>query len=193
MKNKTTCWNKEWRGILYTLFIALITVGCQQQSQTASNQPTVAESQEGQVKTSGEIHKPGDKVTVGKLNYTVRSVSMKKEISDGNETKVSEGPFLILNVMIENLGQEPQLMDVSLFKIKDGQGREFEPMVDVDQYVNKEKNFFLEDLHPQSSLEGNIIFELPSDASDLKLAVSSGIGFEANQAEIVDLGNPSSK
>lgn len=190
---KKTCWNKEWMGIICTLFIAVITVVCQQESQTVSNQPTVVESEEGKVKTSGVIHKPGDQVTAGKLNYTVRSVSVKKELGDGNETKASEGQFLILNVMIENLGQEPQLMDVSLFKLKDGQGREFEPMVDGDQYVNKEKNFLLEDLQPQSSGEGNIVFDLPADASELKLAVSSGIGFEANQAEIVDLDHLPSK
>ena len=98
--------------------------------------------------------------------------------------------FIVLQLTVANNGPEAQLIDPSLFKLKDGQGNEFDPMVDGDMYVNQSEPFFLQDVYPGTPRAGNIVFEVPADAEQLQLIVQSGIGFEGDQAETITLPLP---
>ncbi|WP_410513175.1 DUF4352 domain-containing protein [Paenibacillus sp. BR2-3] len=191
-------WNntliRRWCLAAFTILVVIYIAGCSNPSaKSTSNEQSGSETGQETPQTSGKEHKLGDTVVVDKLRYKVSSASTQKKIGNDSDNKTTDQQFIVLQVTIANTGTAAQLVDPSLFKLKDGQAREFEPMFDGDMYVNQGNIFFLQDVNPDSPREGNIVFEVPADATQLKLFVQSGIGFEGNHIGTIDLGTIAGK
>jgi|GEM_PF-4150399 len=184
---------KCFLGVFFILFI-ILSAGCSNtSSEQANNEQSTPSTGQEKPQSSGKEHTLGETVVVDKLSYKVSEASIQKKIGNDSNQKTTEQQFIVLHVTIANSGTEAQLIDPSLFKLKDGQKREYEPMVDADVYVNAGNPLFLQDINPDSPREGNIVFEVPLDAAQLKLVVQSGIGFEGNHVETIDLSAIASK
>ncbi|HEY2422207.1 MAG TPA: DUF4352 domain-containing protein [Neobacillus sp.] len=134
----------------------------------------------------------GDLVNTGKLGYKVLHVETTKEIKSDNqfiESAKTEGQFVIIDIEAFNNDKKARMVDSNMFKIKDDQGREFEPTNDstVMMVVEGAMDFFLKDINPGLSKKGKLVFELPQDAASYSLEVSSGFGWSGGKYEQIKL------
>ncbi|WP_368996377.1 DUF4352 domain-containing protein [Caldifermentibacillus hisashii] len=124
--------------------------------------------------------------------YTVSNVETTNELKSDNEyiePATTDGQFVVIDIEAFNNDKETRMVDSSMFKIKDNQGREFEPTTDTDvmMVLGDFADFFLQDINPGISKTGKLVFELPSDANNFSLEVSSGFGFAGGDYETIQL------
>ena len=102
----------------------------------------------------------------------------------------TEDLWLILSTEVTNDTGEMALLSKRLLKVMDAQGREYElagkmvhwPLIWVDVRWMKEESYFLGDVIDNGvTLEGPLIYEVPEDATGLKLVM-------AGTEETIDLG-----
>lgn len=197
---KKPIWKRWWFWVLAVIVIGAIgansgentstetTTAPAQEQQKEQNSGGQQEAKKEEKKEQVKVYKVGDVVPVEKFEYKVNSIKTAKKIGNEFMNKTTNGQFLIINVTIKNNDKEARIIDTSLFKIIDSQGREFEPLADGDVYVNENTSFFLEEVNPNLSRTGNIVFEMPKDAKGLKLEVNSGVGLAAGVTALIDLG-----
>ena len=128
----------------------------------------------------------GEMVEVGNLGYKVLNVKSTNEIKSDNqfiESAKTNGQFVIIEIEAFNNDTEARMVDSNMFKVKDGQGREFDPTNDVDisMLIESSMDFFLQDINPGLSKTGTLVFELPADATSYTLQVSSGFGWAGGE------------
>ncbi|WHY86981.1 DUF4352 domain-containing protein [Neobacillus novalis] len=160
---------------------------------------TTSETKNKQTNETKQSEKPkvkafvvGDIVKTGKLGYKVLNVETTKEIKSDNqfiESVKTEGQFVVIDLEAFNYDKKARMVDSNMFKIKDDQGREFEPTSDsnVMMVVKGAMDFFLQDINPGLSKKGKLVFELPQDAASYSLEVSSGFGWAGGEYEEINL------
>ena len=133
-------------------------------------------------KSEKQVFRIGQDVTVGKVVYRVDS----KEVADtvGNEylNSTAKGKFLVLNVTVTNNGDKAITVTDDFFKLYKGK-TEFKADTTATMYANQAANgdsaaFFLQELNPESTLSGKVIFDVSEDTiSDpsTQLQVQTGI------------------
>lgn len=86
---------------------------------------------------------------------------------------------------VKNNGSDTITIDSSLFSLTDSQGREFSHSNDGQTalIMSGSNNFFLKQVQPGLSATGDIVFEIPTDASGLTLTVKPSI-FSGKKASI---------
>jgi hypothetical protein len=168
-------------------------------SKVVATTKTAAEDKNQTTTEKKESEKPekkafvvGDLVNTGKLGYKVLHVETTKEIKSDNqfiESAKTEGQFVIIDIEAFNNDKKARMVDSNMFKIKDDQGREFEPTNDstVMMVVEGAMDFFLKDINPGLSKKGKLVFELPQDAASYSLEVSSGFGWSGGKYEQIKL------
>lgn len=105
----------------------------------------------------------GSDVDLGNFIFTIISVDDKKG-ADGNKT-------IKLTVSVKNNGKNAESVTSNMFKLIDSDDRTF----DSDTFQSDLTNFTL---NPGLMQKGNIVFEVPEDASDLTAVVSAAPGEE---------------
>lgn len=161
-------------------------------SSAPSKKVTASETKENKKKTESKIYKVGDLVKVGKLAYKVSKVSATSEIKSDNEfikSAKTDGQFIMISIEAFNKDKKARMVDSTMFKIKDDQGREFDPTNDseVMMVADEAMEFFLQDINPGVSKKGLMIFELPKDSAHYSLEVSSGFGWAGGKYEKIKL------
>ncbi|WP_235846919.1 DUF4352 domain-containing protein [Neobacillus soli] len=131
----------------------------------------------------------GDKVSVGKLTYIVKDVFQQKKIDGPFDTLTTDEVFLVMTIHVSNNDKQPRYVDKSMFKLHDSQGRSFGPDTKADSYINNETAFFLKSINPGISTEAKIVFELPHNAKQLKLEVTSGFGLKGKESQLITIGS----
>lgn len=160
-------------------------------STTASSEVN-SEAKNTEQEEEKNFHAIGEKVEVGKLAYIVSNVETTNEIKSDNEyiePATTDGQFVVIDIEAFNNDKKTRMVDSSMFKIKDNQGREFEPTVETEvmMALGDFADFFLQDINPGISKTGKLVFELPSDATSFSLEVSSGFGFAGGDYETIQL------
>jgi hypothetical protein len=133
------------------------------------------------VKTQKKTYGIGDVVKVGKLQYTVHTVSETNTIKSNNEfipSVVTKGKFVLITYTVVNLDKTARTIDSSMFKLK-GNGSEFDPSNggNIDEILG-DKNLFLQDINPQMSRDGELVYEVPTNLVHYSLEVAPGYGFK---------------
>jgi hypothetical protein len=126
----------------------------------------------------------GEKVAADKLVYTINKVETTQKI--GNKT--SEGKFVIVNASVLNNDKEPRMITSTVFEITDEKDRKFRTTDDMNVAFKVGDTIMYKDLNPGLSKTGNIVFEVPADATRLKLKVASGVLLAGGQYQVIDLG-----
>lgn len=138
-----------------------------------------------------EVYNVGQPVQTGDLEYVINSVGEVNEIKSDNqfiESKTTQGKFVVVDYTVKNNDKKARMIDGNLFIVKDADGNEYEPMADADiMMLLGDKNLFLEEVNPNLSRTGTIVFELGSDATGLTLQVSSGIGWSGGEYKSIKL------
>lgn len=160
-------------------------------SESATEQEEEATEEDGEV-GNNEVYGIGDYVEVGKLAYTVHSVETTNILESDNQfidPATTDGQFVIVEIEAFNNDSETRMVDSSMFKLIDDQGREFNTSTDTDvmMVLDESLNLFLQDINPGISKTGKLVFELPNDVTSYELQVSSGFGFAGGEYATIKL------
>lgn len=118
----------------------------------------------------------GEVVTVGDVEYKVNSVTTDSEVGGDYFTQTANGTYLIVNISVTNKGNEQLFVDSSLFNLIYGE-KEYAADSTAGIYANDDASFFLENVNPDLTLTGNVVFDVTDEvisAEDLQLKVQTG-------------------
>ncbi len=133
------------------------------------------DSHTGQAKQEGlgkpeetETHEPeyakiGDLLSVGNFIYQVNSIKFTKSIGSEYSRTTADGIFLIINMTIKNVGNEPHTLDNSFFRLTDEQGVTYETSseAEVELMGSGNETLFLKEFNPNIPKKGSLAFEVP--------------------------------
>lgn len=201
IKVKKPFYKKWWVWVLAIIVIANIASGGEEETSTTDTASdtkatkTTAKPEEKKAEAKKEEpkkeapkqHQVGDVVKVGKLEYTVKGVEETQKISNVLGDKTTSGKFVIVEMAIKNLDKKERMADSNMFKIK-ADGAEYGADAELDMYVNDGGiGFFLETMNPNISKTGKVVFELPAEAKEYNIEVSSGAGWSGGEYEQIKL------
>lgn len=179
---------KKWWFILIAV-IVLISVfsGLGEDDETVSsstdtNEPEAAEEKKDTKKEKKPEFTIGDVVTVENLNYTVNSIEVTQSVGPSIYPTDAKDTFLVVDLTVKNNGNEAIMIDTSNFKLIDGE-KSFDPdsMGSISANQDAEGNstgFFLENLNPDVSLQGTVVFDVTEDQANsatVQLGISKNI------------------
>ncbi|MGQ9684393.1 MAG: DUF4352 domain-containing protein [Anaerolineae bacterium] len=125
--------------------------------------PTTAPTGQAPAAASANHCPVGVRCFRGDTALTVHQVS---KMAEGSAHTPPPGrAYLMLNITIQNIGRDPFFCSPQDFAARDATGAEYVPVTMVGQ----ESPFTADSLWPQDQLRGNLVFEIPADASGLQL------------------------
>lgn len=156
-------------------------VEAEEVEETAKPEETVADPPAEEEKAAGV----GEILEVGGVAFTV--LSRDKATNVGGEWGVnSNGEFLILDVVVENKGNEPITVDSSFFTLL-GNGKSYEADTSAGVYANKDNHFFYDKVNPDIALQGKVVFDVPAELHGQELKLKVQTGFFGTETGEIDL------
>ena len=199
-KAKKPLFKKWWFWLIIVIVIAgAVGGGNKDKTKEADAEKTAkVETKESKTEKSSpkksekQVFRIGQDVTVGKVVYRVDS----KEVADtvGNEylNSTAKGKFLVLNVTVTNNGDKAVTVTDDFFKLYKGK-TEFKADTTATMYANQAANgdsaaFFLQELNPESTLSGKVIFDVSEDTiNDPSTQLQVQTGIWGTQTEKINL------
>src|SRR5215218_3870952 len=132
----------------------------------------------------------GQPVHVGEVTWTVtnvRQVSKIREKGFGQFGETKRGNFVIVDFIFTNNSSEAVTLDSASLSLIDSSGNKSEVDPDYSSYVPTNKDIFLENVNPDVTRPGEVIFTVAPDASGFKLQVGDTNPF-TDKNGYVDLG-----
>jgi len=115
-----------------------------------------------------------EKVIVDNIAYSVEKVRRLTQIGDYIGDSFwgvkADGRFYAVFLNIENIGKESQNIYSNRFRIVDNKGRKYDPDTEAETYY-KQAISFGEQIQPNLPITGAKIFDLPEEATGLKLEI----------------------
>jgi hypothetical protein len=117
----------------------------------------------------------GDPVRDGKFEFTVTKVrkGVKKVGSDFASAK-AQGQFVLVNVTVENIGDEPQSFSSSEQTMYDAEDREFSADDSASIYIEDSNSLYTE-INPGNKVKGVVAFDIPKGAKPTRLELHDSI------------------
>ena len=160
-----------------------------------SGSSTSGTSQSGTNSTQEEakpIAKVGETVQYGDIAFTVTDVTTAASLGNQFTRKDAQGLFYVVSLKIENKAKETNTIDSSIdssmITLTDSQGRTFDRSIDgqtAKGMAQGKVDLFLQQVQPGLNVNGDIVFDIPKDATGLKLLVKGGYFGKGQQ---IDLG-----
>lgn len=130
-----------------------------------------------------------DLVRVGKVEWKILEVEDLGNILESSnmfiDDKKTSGKFILVRFTVKNLDSDMKTM--TDLTVVDNRDREFETFSESSFYIEDEEELFLLDnINPGISKTYTLIYEIPEDANELMLEVTS-LEF-AGDREYIDLG-----
>jgi len=161
--------------ILVLILIGIISSGGNKNSNTTT---TSNGTTKNETKREETVAKLNDTVIDKDLAFTATSVTKSKSLGNSYTKKDAQGTFYVVTLNVKNVGKETATIDSSMMKISDSQGRKFDRSIEgqTAKGLSEGKvDMFLQQVQPGLSVTGDIVFDLPDDATDLKLLVKGGL------------------
>ena len=104
-----------------------------------------------------------------------------KDVVGDNEylRKKASGTFKIVKISLNNNQKDAITVSSGDFKLIDSKSREFSTSTEGETAVGYDKTFFLKKVNPGITEEGYIVFDIPKDATGLKLKAKGGMTGDA--------------
>lgn len=171
-------------GVIILLVIIMSAVGGNKggSTQTATTASTDT------TKSAPVVAKIGEAVTDKDLSFTVSGVKIASSVGNSYTNKTAQGIFTIVTVKIANNTKETKTIDSSAFQIIDSQGRKFDRSIEgqtAQGLSQGQVDLFLQQVQPSLSVTGDVVFDIPKDATGLKLLVKGSMFSSGTE---IDLG-----
>lgn len=128
---------------------------------------STSESKESESKESAETSTEAglnDAVRDGKFEFTVKKVDCgKTRIGPAGFGAKAQGQFCMVNVKVENIGDEAQSMFGDNQLLFDEDGREFSADTEAAMYMDDAQTLW-EEINPGNSINGVVVFDVPKNA-----------------------------
>lgn len=183
---------RNWflRHPILSAILALIIIGMasgsgDKKNSDKSSSPTPSSTTNQEV---AALPKIGEAVQDKDLSFTVKSIDTAATVGNSYTKKAAQGMFNIITLEIKNVGKETVSVDSSQFQLLDAQGNKFDRSVEGQTALGLSKgtvDLFLQQVQPSLSVTGNLVFDIPKDATGLKLVVKGGLFSSGKQ---IDLG-----
>ncbi|MDC3417510.1 DUF4352 domain-containing protein [Aquibacillus salsiterrae] len=204
VKVKKPFYKKWWVWVLAIIIVAAIAGGGgEDTAEPASTEPANTETSSNDTAKEDNKEEPkeepkeeekkafglGQEVAVENLTYIVNGVEEQTEIKrEYMDNITTSGKFLIIDLTIKNNDKEARFIDSEMFRLVDADGTEFSSNTEADMYINNgDLGFFMQEINPKMDMTGKVAFEVPADATDLQLQVSSGFGWSGGKYEVINL------
>ena len=151
------------------VIIILMAVGGGNDSSKPTSSGTNSDVKQAEVTTNFKMNEVAQN---GDLTFTVTKVTETKSLGNSYTKKDAQGVFKVITVKVENKGKETKIIDSSMLKLKDAQDRTFERSVDgqtANGLSQGHVDLFLQQVQPSLSVTGEIVFDIPADATGLVL------------------------
>lgn len=193
MKEKKPIYKRVW-FIVLVVFIVLGVISSlgdsEEKGETnkSENNSASNDNNEGansKEKETSKQYRVGEVVKVGDVDYIVNSVTTSKTVGGQYLSETARGTYLIINLTVTNNGNDSLTVSSSLFKLLNGE-KEYESDSGAGIYANEDAGFFFEDLNPDLSLTGNVVFDVTDEviaSPDLQLQVQTG--FWGTETEVI--------
>lgn len=123
----------------------------------------------------------GDTVESGAFAFTVTNVETGvTEISDdsGMLTETPDGQYVVVDVTVENIGDESGIFDSSSQKLIDADGKEYS--TDTAAEMTGSTDSFVNEINPGNSVDGQLIFDVPEGVEIDTLELQDFISFDSS-------------
>lgn len=169
--------------ILVSIFGGILSGGSDPKSRETS---TANSSDSFEEKDKGITHSINEDVEIGNLKIRVFNVeNLGNSISQSfGEPIKTQGNFIRVDFEVENLGKEGEYMGD--MKIVDSSNREFSESDNKFSILGDDANF-LDKLNPNVKTNYSSVFDVATDAKDLKLKVN-GFGLFNTDYALITLG-----
>ena len=167
-------WFKKKRFIFPIALVLIIGISTasnkgNDNSDSASSNSNSSESQAPETTESAALGL-GDQAVDGKFTFTITGVKCGiKKVGDKYLNKKPQGQFCRVSLTVKNTGDEAQTMFADNQKLFDAQDREFSADTSAMIYDGEKANTWIEDVNPGNTLEGSLLFDLPKDATPVKI------------------------
>ena len=181
----------KWGGIGLVVLIVIAVIagsgksGNNSTSNTDSSTNTGSNNQQAETKTVAKLNEP---VTDSDLVFTATGVETATTLGSQYTKKDAQGMFQIITLKIENKGKETKTVDSSMISLTDSQGRKFDRSIEgqtAKGFSQGKVDLFLQQVQPGLNVTGDIVFDVPKDATGLKLLVK---GSYFGEGQEIDLG-----
>ena len=189
-KAKKPIFKKWWFWLIIVIVIAGAVGGGNKDKtkETDTEKTAKVETKESKTEESApeksekQVFGMGQDVTVGKVVYRVDGKEVADTVGDEYVNSTAKGKFLVLNVTVTNNGDKAITVTDDFFKLYKGK-TEFKADTTATMYANQAANgdsaaFFLQELNPESTLSGKVIFDVSEDTINdplTQLQVQTGI------------------
>jgi hypothetical protein len=109
------------------------------------------------VQPDDQIHRMGERVTVGSLVYNVFEDQWKTQLAQGTDARVPKDRFFLLRLSVVNAGSTDVL--VPGLTLVDDSGQSYQEMSNGDQVP--QWMGYLRRAKPTETLQGNVVFDVP--------------------------------
>ncbi|MCX6782907.1 MAG: DUF4352 domain-containing protein [Candidatus Levybacteria bacterium] len=180
----------KWGGIIFVILIVVgVIAGSGKSNNSSSNTNNAANTASGnnqaETKTVAKLNEP---VTDSDLVFTATAVDTATTLGNQYTKKDAQGMFQIITLKIDNKGKETKTVDSSMISLTDSQGRKFDRSIEgqTAKGLSQGKvDLFLQQVQPGLNVTGDIVFDVPKDATGLKLLVK---GSYFGKGQEIDLG-----
>ncbi len=166
-------------GLLVIIVIGVIASG------GSSSKPSTNGNQQVETKKVAKLNEP---VQDGDLVFTATDVSTATTLGNQFTKRDAQGMFYVITLKIENKGKETKTVDSSMITLTDSQARKFDRSIEGQSakgLAQGKVDLFLQQVQPGLGVTGDIVFDIPKDATSLKLVVKGGY---FGKGQEIDLG-----
>lgn len=161
--------------VVVFMLIGSLNGGSNTSTSNGSNDQASSSEEANQAPAMAMLNQPAQS---GDLAFTATKVVDAKTLGNAYTKKNAQGVFKVVSLKIDNTGKETKTVDSSMLKLRDGQGRTFERSIDgqtAKGMTEGSVDLFLQQVQPGLSVNGDIVFDVPADATDLVLVVRGGL------------------
>lgn len=112
----------------------------------------------------------GNSVDDGQFRFTVTKIDCgNASVGKGIMQEDAQGQYCLVNMTVENIGEEAQTFDSSSQYLYDTQDRKFDSDTGASLSMEDLGNSFLNEINPGNSVDGVVVFDIPVDATPARL------------------------
>ncbi len=180
-------------GIIFLVIIVLSVIGSMGNKGSSTNSASTNQTSTSNTGSSNKqaetvsIAKIGEEVVDSEIGFTATDTQKAATLGNQYTKKTAQGQFYIVTIKIENKSKETKTIDSSMITLTDSQGRKFDRSIDgqtAKGLAEGKVDLFLQQVQPGLNVTGDIVFDIPKDATGLKLNVKGGYFGKEKQIEL---------
>ncbi|HVM18728.1 MAG TPA: DUF4352 domain-containing protein [Egibacteraceae bacterium] len=124
-----------------------------------------ADAEAGDESPVEEAHRLGDPAQDGKFTFVVKSFECgKTKLGSQYLEEKAQGQFCLMDVTVENHGDEPQMLFSDNQVVFDAKGRQFAHDDMAAMMIDGNDSVWIEEINPGNSVRGTMVFDVPKNA-----------------------------